>query len=118
MTDGLSWDCKTANDQTEFDAALQSGWFATLADASLAAGDAARVVRKIAAWRKNHGKVKKKSKVQAIAPVIQPTPVDENAPATRAELEKKASELGLKFDGRTTDKRLGEKIEAALKGEI
>jgi uncharacterized membrane protein len=117
MTDGLSWDCKTANDQAEFDAALQSGWFATLADASLSAGDAARVVRKIAAWRKKPNKAKKKSKAQTVAPVVQVELIDENAPATRAELEQKANELGVKFDGRTNDKRLSEKIEAALKGE-
>lgn len=33
---------------------------------------------------------------------------------TREELEAKATELGIKFDGRTTDKGLGEKIELAL----
>ncbi len=36
------------------------------------------------------------------------------APATRAELEQKAAELGLKFDGRTTDKLLAERIVEAL----
>lgn len=40
---------------------------------------------------------------------------DESAP-TRAELEAKATELGIKFDGRTKDKALADKIEAALKG--
>ncbi len=119
MTDGLSWDCKTANDQTEFEAALQSGWFATLTDASLSAGDRAYVVRKVADWRaKKAAKSKKKSKAKPVAPVDQPEQINENAPATRAELEQKANELGVKFDGRTNDKRLGEKIEAALKGEI
>ena len=38
------------------------------------------------------------------------------SPPTRAELEQKARELGLKFDGRTTDKRLGAMIAAALPG--
>ena len=37
-------------------------------------------------------------------------------PPTRAELEQKAAELGIAFDGRTSDKKLGEKIAAALKG--
>lgn len=41
-------------------------------------------------------------------------PVDDEAPPTRAELEAKATELGIKFDGRTTDAKLGEKIAAAL----
>ena len=41
-------------------------------------------------------------------------PEDDEAPPTRAELEAKATELGIKFDGRTTDAKLGEKIAAAL----
>jgi len=40
-------------------------------------------------------------------------PVDDSAP-TREELEVKAAELGIKFDGRTTDKSLAEKIEYML----
>jgi len=40
----------------------------------------------------------------------------EDAGPTRAELEQKATELGVSFDGRTSDKKLGEKIAAALKG--
>lgn len=39
---------------------------------------------------------------------------DDNAPPSREELEAKAVELDIKFDGRTTDKSLGEKIENAL----
>ena len=42
---------------------------------------------------------------------------DENSPPTREELEEKANELGIKFDGRTTDRKLLEKIEEALRGE-
>lgn len=40
---------------------------------------------------------------------------EENAPPTREELEAKATELGIKFDKRTTDKRLLDKIAEALK---
>jgi hypothetical protein len=39
---------------------------------------------------------------------------DDNAAPTRAELETKAVELSIKFDGRTTDKLLAEKIEYVL----
>lgn len=39
---------------------------------------------------------------------------DDNSAPTRKELEAKAAELGIKFDGRTTDKSLGEKIELAI----
>jgi hypothetical protein len=37
-----------------------------------------------------------------------------NAPATRAELEAKATELGIKFTDRTSDKKLGDLIAANL----
>lgn len=40
----------------------------------------------------------------------------DDAPPTRKELEAKATELHIKFDGRTTDKKLGELIAAKLKG--
>ncbi len=43
------------------------------------------------------------------------TATESGAP-TRAEMEQKAIELGVKFDGRTTDKKLLERIEQALKG--
>lgn len=39
---------------------------------------------------------------------------DDNSPPTREELEAKAKELGINFDGRTTDKSLAEKIEHVL----
>ena len=41
----------------------------------------------------------------------------DDSPPTRAELEVKASELGLKFDGRTSDRRLIEMIEHELNQE-
>lgn len=41
----------------------------------------------------------------------------DSAPPTRKELEDKASELGLKFDGRTTDRRLIEMIEHEMDQE-
>jgi hypothetical protein len=40
----------------------------------------------------------------------------DDAPPTRAELEAKATELGVAFDGRWGDKRLSAAIAAALKG--
>jgi len=44
--------------------------------------------------------------------------VDDNAAPTRAELEQKATELGIKFDGRTGDKTLLKRIEEALSGVV
>jgi hypothetical protein len=42
---------------------------------------------------------------------------EDDLPPTRYELEQKANELGIKFDGRTTDRKLLEKIEEVLRGE-
>lgn len=53
--------------------------------------------------------------VEATQPAEVAAP-DDDAPPTRDELEAKARELGLKFDGRTGDKALLAKIEAALAG--
>ena len=40
--------------------------------------------------------------------------VADDAPPTREELEAKATELGIKFDGRTKDKKLGQLIQDKL----
>ncbi len=50
-----------------------------------------------------------------IAPISQASVPDDDAPPTRAELEQKARELGVKFDGRTTDGALLRRINAAMK---
>lgn len=39
---------------------------------------------------------------------------ESDAEPTRAELEQKATELGIKFDGRTADKTLAAKIQEAI----
>ena len=53
---------------------------------------------------------------QICAPTVQNAPQDDAAP-TRAELEAKATELGIRFDGRTNDKKLGQLIQDRLTGE-
>jgi hypothetical protein len=45
--------------------------------------------------------------------VVETAPEDDAAP-TRAELEAKATELGIRFDGRTKDKKLGQLIQDRL----
>jgi hypothetical protein len=45
--------------------------------------------------------------------VVETEPVDDAAP-TREELEAKATELGIRFDGRTKDKKLGQLIQDRL----
>lgn len=84
---GGTFDYKGVSTQEEFDAAIKAGWYPTLDEA-----------------------VAPKTKNDLI-----PDPV-KDAPPSRAELEQKATELGLKFDGRTGDKKLGELIAEALKG--
>lgn len=82
--------------QAEFDARINSGWHPTQA----------------AAFASKEQKTRPPAESQS-APIMQ---VADDAPPSRAELEQKATELGLKFDGRTTDKKLFERIEEALKG--
>ena len=51
--------------------------------------------------------------IEAVSPKGPAIP-DDNAPPMRVELEEKADQLGLKFDGRTSDNKLSQKIEDAL----
>jgi hypothetical protein len=53
-----------------------------------------------------------KAEAQAVK-VVDTAPEDDAAP-TRAELEAKATELGIRFDGRTKDKKLGQLIQDRL----
>jgi len=46
--------------------------------------------------------------------VLDTAPEDDDAAPTRAELEAKATELGIRFDGRTKDKKLGQLIQDRL----
>ena len=53
----------------------------------------------------------------ALAALEKPTAVpDDDAPPTRAELEQKAAELGIKIDGRWSDTRLVNEITKKLGG--
>lgn len=74
-----------AHDDDEYDGMIDSGWYATLPDAI-------------------EGKVNEESQSESGG----------DAPPTRAEMETKAKELGIQFDGRTGDKTLMAKIAKAL----
>lgn len=54
------------------------------------------------------------AKAQAQAVEVVDTSSEDNAPPTREELEAKAKELGIRFDGRTGDKKLGQLIQDRL----
>lgn len=62
-------------------------------------------------WHLTTTEAKEKTKAPA-KPA--PAPADDNAPPTREELETKATELGIKFDGRTSDAKLGSLIAKAM----
>lgn len=47
-------------------------------------------------------------------PVVEAVKTDDIAPPTRQELEEKATELGIKFDGRFSDKKIAQLIDEAL----
>lgn len=77
-----------AADQAEFDALIAKGWFASYEEA--VAGKA------------------------SVAAKVVEEPIDEVSGPTREELETKANELGVSYDGRTSDKKLAERIAEAL----
>lgn len=88
--DGARFDAQTVADESALSAALADGWHETTGAA-----------------------------LDAVQPVEDDKPADvppDDAPVTRAELEQKAGEMGIKFDGRWGDKRLAAAIADALKG--
>lgn len=65
----------------------------------------------------NHRLLNEQAAAQAQAEakeLVESTVSDENAPPTREELEAKAIELGIPFNGRTSDKKLSGLIATAL----
>lgn len=84
-----------ASDQKAYDALKAQGWHDSLPEAV-----SPPVVEPVA------------PEVASPEPAVEP--VADDAPVTRAELEAKANELGVKFDGRTSDAKLLAKIDAAI----
>ena len=109
--------------QEEFDSKIDSGWFESSAEAIEAAGENATPAGKPKPkWAMKPIKRKKPAKPldwrdqvkTQPAPAAEPEPIDENTAPTREELEAKATELGIRFDGRTKDKKLGQLIQDRL----
>jgi hypothetical protein len=83
---GFTYDYRGVDTEEALEAALADGWHESLA-AAMAPSVAA----------------------------LKPAPVpSDDAPVTREELEQKAEELGIKVDGRWSDKRLIAEIEAKM----
>jgi len=108
--------------QEEFDEKLAAGWFTSSGEAITAAGDKATPPSKPKPkWMLKATKKKKpakpldwREKAKETTAKPAPEPLHDNAPPTRAELEAKATQLALKFDGRTSDKKLGQLITKKL----
>lgn len=79
-----TYDFAGANNAEELEAKLKEGWFSSLPEAI-------------------------ESKDKKVV-----TEEHDTAPPTRQELEEKATELGIKFDGRFSDKKIAQLIEATL----
>jgi hypothetical protein len=111
--------------QEEFNDKTNAGWFESSAAAIEAAGDKATPAGKPKPkWATKPVKKKKPAKpldwrdhvkaAPAPATEPEPEPISEDAAPTREELEAKATELGIRFDGRTKDKKLGQLIQDRL----
>jgi hypothetical protein len=84
---GGTYDFEGVNNAEELQAKLKEGWFWSLTEA-----------------------IESKETV----PVAEAKESDDTAPPTRQELEQKATELGIKFDGRFSDKKIAQLIDEAL----
>jgi hypothetical protein len=122
---GGTYNFDSVQTQEELKEKLATGWFLSSAEAIEAAGDNADGFKKPKPkWAIKPMKKKKPAKpldwreqVKAEpvpVPAIEPEPINEDAAPTREELEAKATELGIRFDGRTKDKKLGQLIQDRL----
>lgn len=129
---GARYGFVVVNSVEEYDAHLAQDYHVTPLEAIVAAGEPAftthlnkrqlKAVAKAKPWLRLQASQKplqpllSAEEVSAlIAPISQAPVPDDDAPPTRAELEQKARELGVKFDGRTTDGALLRRINAAMK---
>ena len=62
----------------------------------------------------NHRLIREQAEAAAQAAAAQEIVPEDDALPTREELEAKANELGIRFDGRTKDKKLGQLIQDRL----
>lgn len=83
-----TYDFEGVNNAEELKAKLKEGWFSSFSEA-----------------------IGAKKEVE----VVEDKESDDTAPPSRQELEEKATELGIKFDGRFSDKKIAQLIEEALK---
>lgn len=105
--DGTTYDALGVNNDEQMRAALVNGWQKNLVQAVEIYLNSEKGNEPVVAVGEN----------VAVAESEEIAAVDDNTPPTREELEQKATALGIKFDGRTTDRKLLERIEEVLRGE-
>ena len=103
---GGTFDSAVVQTAEELAQKLEDGWFLNHGEAIAAAKSKTFAAIPVPALEKPVSEAEK--------PVSEPV-LDDSAPPTREELETKATELGIKFDGRYSDKRIAGLIEEALK---
>ena len=124
-------DMREVKSQEELDQALGQGWHMTISQANEASGFVYQkpVPKPLPVRPKFKPKLpppvnkldpkwaaERRAKAEAakVAPAPEPVVPADDAPPTRAELEAKATELNIPFNGRTSDKKLGKLIQTAL----
>lgn len=105
--DGTTYDALGVNNDEQLRAALANGWAKSLLQAVEIYLNSEKGNESVVAVCEN----------VVVAESEEIAAADDNISPTREELEQKATEIGIKFDGRTTDRKLLERIEEVLKGE-
>lgn len=102
---GGSYDYRGVNSEEAFEKALSEGWFNTI-------GEAIEGKHLPKADPRDDGGEDDGISGETGEDITEPS--DKTSAPTREEMEVKAKELGVKFDGRTTDVKLLERINEAL----
>jgi hypothetical protein len=111
---GKRADMRVVKDQAECDQALAAGWHLKIEAADEASGFVyQKPVPKPLPVNKLDPKWSAEQRAKAAAAAPEEVPQDD-APVTREELEAKATELGIPFNGRTSNKKLSGLIATAL----
>lgn len=95
-----SRETRLAESMEDYDEALQNGWFGTIGETT---ADKTKAIV---------------SEVPLTSPDAHEADADEDTAPTRAELEAKATELGIEFHPNIGDKKLADRIDAALSTEV
>ena len=118
-TRGGTFDYTVANDEEGLAHLLASGWFETIAEALAGEREEPEAASEpeVEDVSEPEAEPEPEPVVEAVEPAEEEPAAEEpdyNIEPTREELEMKATELGLQFDGRTSDNKLRQRIEDHL----